>query len=386
MPVQQLCRKRKQVIGALMAALALSTLSVAAVHAEEPFQLKAQNHSEFRPATMSVAYLPPSRSTFPIDLISSLTQSALAMRERQLPAPLKEVGTIEKSKSLAMMAPQAIKNKLLYRPAQTAALAYLPNIGAGAESKGTAKAIGSQLEGERSCSYSGSLAEEQERRARLMREELAEHCELSTLANLLELVQVMGESGSPEIEHPAQTSRPPTVQNSLTKLAQLAGAGQANWAMEKLEKWQSSHNESQKLKDEPLPQPLSSTEELAEAGRVADLAMANDQKSANYRAILGLSTIKPSGLEQSLSAISMVPLIFTKVASLAQTGIEKGNGGGRIKSLADTLFYGQALEIRQTMLTRQAHMLISRRNYAILSGNRLLFDFTELLKRRLSGI
>ncbi|MDX1987231.1 MAG: hypothetical protein SFV17_11145 [Candidatus Obscuribacter sp.] len=385
MPVKQLCRKRKQALGALMAALALSTLPEGAAKAEEPFQLKAQNHSEFRPAPLSVAYLPPSRSTFPFDLISSLTQSALAMRERQLPGAAKEVGTIEKSKNLAMMAPQAIKNKLLYRPAQTAALAYLPNLGAAGDGKGTAKTFGSQLESERACSYTGSLAEEQERRTRLMREELAEHCELSTLAILLELVQVMGESRSHATEPTSQLSRP-ALENSLAKLAQLAGAGQASWAVERLEKWRITEGESQLLKNEPLPQPLNSTEELAEAGRVADLALANDQKSANYRAILGLSTIKPSGLEQSLSAISMVPLIFTKVAALAQTGIEKGNGGGRIKSLADTLFYGQALEIRQTMLTRQAHMLISRRNYAILSGNRLLFDFTELLKRRLSGI
>ena len=365
-----------------MAWLSLSNAPISAVHAQEPFQLKAQTHSEFRPAPLNVAYLPPKSSSFPCDLISSLTQSALALRERQLPAPVqKEAGTMEKSKNLAMIAPQAIKNRLLYRPAQAAALAYLPN--AGTTGPGSGSSIYRSQQQEQGGAYSGSLVEEQERRAKLMREELAEHCELSNLAVLLELVQVMGESKSPNTDHGDHSSRSPALENTLAKLAQLAGAGQANWALERLEKWRDQREER---KNDALPQPLSSTEELAEAGRLADLALTNDQKSANYRALLGLSTIKPSGLEQSLSAISMVPLIFTKVAGLAQSGIEKGNGGGRIKSLAETLFYGQSLEIRQTMLTRQAHMLISRRNYAILSGNRLLFDFTELLKRRLSGI
>lgn len=362
--------------------LALSNAPLNAAQVEEPFQLKAQTHSDFRPAPLNVAYLPPSSSSFPSDLISSLTQSSLALREWQLQAPAqKEAGTIEKSKNVAMMAPIAIKNRLLYRPAQAAALAYLPNNGA--TGRDPVQSVYRSQPQEQGITYSGSLAEEQERRAKLMREELAEHCELSNLAVLLELVQVMGETKIPDKDHPAHSSRSPAMENTLAKLTQLAGAGQANWALEKLEKWR---GQSREQKDEALPQPLSSTEELVEAGRCAELALANDQKSANYRAILGLSTIKPSGLEQSLSAISMVPLIFTKVAGLAQSGIEKGNGGGRIKSLAETLFYGQSLEIRQTMLTRQAHLLISRRNYAILSGNRLLFDFTELLKRRLSGI
>lgn len=339
----------------LLAALSLALCGTSASLAQSS-DTASSSASVFRPYAPQISYLPVSRLNFPLQIAASLKQAAINNREKI------SYSKLETNPKEALLEKDVLKptgrffnNRLAYRPAALAASAYLePQNKAGLHS------------------YNAQISEAEDRRNRLAAELKDQENETRILAALLQVAQGLGIEQDNQIYSKGKES-----------LDLLCGKGQGDWAVEKLKGW---------LQENKITVPLNATtksesslDELEQVENLTRELTEHDAECSRLRAELGVNCQDPNGLEKSLSAVSMVPIIFTRVASLAQSGIEIGNGGGRIKRLADVLYLGQALENRVSTLAKQAHLLISAQKMAVLTQNDVLYGFSKTYTDRLAG-
>lgn len=322
-----------------------------------PYQQAPINSPNYRPFqlnTEQIAVLTSSASLAKTPLasvlVSSLTQAAI---NNEQPHQANNIGHTAQSENqaakMAMVLPNAVRNRIMYRPATAAAHTYLSK------------------EGEASQSEESQELQLARRRAAL---------NLRLLTALLQVVQGMGEQeklgGGTSLESES------LIKEGADTLTALAGAGQAKWALDKLSLWAKKQKEDNVTQGESaLAPPLSPLAEQDEAQRTIAECLAADSEIHNIKALLGIHDAAPSAVERTLSTVSMVPLIFTKVASVAQAGVESGSGGGRIARLSHVVHLGQKLDNRSTFISREVQLLIYMDNFARARQNSLLSAFAR---------
>lgn len=340
----------------LLAAFCLALGGAGASSAQNPDN--GSGSPAFRPYAPQISYMPLSRLNFPLQIAASLKQAAINNREKLSPSKTEtnsKEALLELNKDVLKPTSRFFNNRLAYRPAALAASAYLePQNKTGLSN------------------YNAKISEAEERRIRLATELRDQEDETKILAALLQVAQGLGIEQDNDIYSKGKES-----------LDRLCGKGQGDWAVEKLKNWLQENRTAVPLSAKGKTE--SSLDELEQVEALTRELTAHDSECSRLRAELGVNCQDPNGLEKSLSAVSMVPIIFTRVASLAQSGIEMGNGGGRIKRLADVLYLGQALENRVSTLSKQAHLLVSAQKMAVLTENDVLYGFSKTYAEKLAG-
>lgn len=318
---------------------------------------RRDNEHSFQLNTQQIAVLPAvqtlAKTPIASVLVGSLTQAAINIEtpRNAQPAGHKVQGENQATK-MAMVLPNAVKNRIMYRPATATARTYLDT----------------HSDSRSEVDLEGQSLQLQRRKTALS---------LRLLTAILQIVQGMGElESTTNADNKMQAES--LIKEGEDTLTALAGAGQARWATDKLALWAKKLKEENTSQGESaLANPVSPLAEQDEAAKTTAECLAADSEIHNIKALLGIHDVVPSALERTLSTVSMVPIIFTKIASVAQSGVESGSGGGRISRLAHVVNLGQLLDNRSTFISQQVQLLIHTDNFAHSRQNGLLSAFAR---------
>ncbi len=313
---------------------------------EHSFQLNTQQIAVL-PAVSTLAKTPIASV-----LVGSLCQAAINIETpKNVQTSGQSMQRENQAAKMAMVLPNAVKNRIMYRPATATARTYL----------------GSQT-GQTEVDVQAQTLQLEQRKTAL---------NLRLLTALLQIVQGMGElESSANADNKIQAES--LIKEGEDTLTALAGAGQAKWATDKLTLWAKKLKEENAYQGESaLSNPISPLAEQDEAAKTTSECLAADPEIHNIKALLGIHDVAPSAVERTLSTVSMVPLIFTKIASVAQAGVESGSGGGRISRLAHVVNLGQRLDNRSTFISQKVQLLMHMDNFAHSRQNGLLSAFAR---------
>lgn len=308
--------------------------------------LQGEASLNYRPLPQKLAFRPVSNETFPLDLIASLSQSAISRKIPDLPIPNQ---SIAKATGKAIL--QFYPDQVNYRPSRSAAQSFL------------------KVEPKDKPSTS---EEELEKR----RDELS----LQVEAAMLEMARGLGEEAKAgEAGSSVLAARQNTLQSGFERMKLVVGEPEAKWALTHLKDW------SSRLSYSVLENNQGTLEEFDSAQELARQAIDNDQQVKKLKALLAKYDVLPTNCERLLTTIGFIPVAAAPIANVAESGVEMQTGGSREKRLSDVISLGLKLQNRINFLTRECYLAASQIQRARSENNQVLFAFASDLTNRLRG-